>query len=136
MSDISVEQRLELVKQVRSKYYENQSDMMNREQILYGKAFPKNQEIIRNPRDTVDFYQRNIDTESEGEGIFKDGTLKIRYALAAVAFITIVLLDKSEKTLAGISMNDVFTSIQTDYEETIENWVFDTGTEREIPLSE
>ena len=33
-------------------------------------------------------------------------------------------------------MNDVFTSIQTDYEETIENWVFDTGTEREIPLSE
>ena len=122
MNDISVEQRLELVKQVRSKYYENQSDMMNREQILYGKSV--------NTRDMGDFYQLKTDNESKEDGIFKDGTLKLRYALAAVALLTIILFDKSEKTLGGISMNEVFTAIQKDYEEVIDAWISDTDTLR------
>lgn len=122
MNDISVEQRLELVKQVRSKYYENQSDMMNREQILYGKSV--------NTRDMGDFYQLKTDNESKQDGIFKDGTLKLRYALAAVALLTIILFDKSEKTLGGISMNEVFTAIQKDYEEVIDAWISDTDTLR------
>jgi len=130
MNNISVEQRLELVKQVRSKYYENQSDMMNREQILYGKSFPKNQDDIRNTRDMEDFYQLKTDNESKEDGIFKDGTLKLRYALAAVALLTIILFDKSEKTLGGISMNEVFTAIQKDYEEVIDAWISDTDTLR------
>ena len=41
MSDFSVEQKLELVQQVRSQYYRNQSDLMNREQILYGRTLTR-----------------------------------------------------------------------------------------------
>ena len=38
MSNVSTEQRLRLVQQVRSRYNENRYDMYNRERILYGRA--------------------------------------------------------------------------------------------------
>lgn len=110
MSDFSVEKKLELVQQVRSKYYQNQSDMMNREQILYGRS----------------------EKENEEEGIFKDGTLKLRYALAAVLAATIILFDRSGQSLGGISMEEIFTAIETDYEKAIEAWIAVSNSDTKI----
>ena len=115
MSDFSVEQKLELVQQVRSRYYRNQSDLMNREQILYGKA------LTRTPE--TEFHQPQLSSETTQEPLITDNTLKLRYALAAVLVLLIILFDRSGTTIAGISMEQVFSAIENDYEEAIDAWV-------------
>lgn len=115
MSDFSVEQKLELVQQVRSRYYRNQSDLMNREQILYGKA------LTRTPE--TEFHQPQLSSETTQEPLITDNTVKLRYALAAVLVLLIILFDKSGTTIAGISMQQVFSAIENDYEEAIDAWV-------------
>jgi len=118
MSDFSVEKKLELVQQIRSRHYQNQSDLMNREQILYGRT------LTHTPSNTST-YSNNMNTSIENteDGIFKDNTLKIRYALALVLLFTIILFDKTGNTIAGISTEQVFSYIEADYEKTIDAWV-------------
>lgn len=115
MSDFSVEQKLELVQQVRSRYYRNQSDLMNREQILYGKA------LTRTPE--TEFHQPQLSSQTTQEPLITDNTVKLRYALAAVLMLLIILFDRSGTTIAGISMQQVFSAIENDYEEAIDAWV-------------
>ena len=38
MSNVTTEQKLQLVQQVRSRYHEDQYDMSNRERLLYGRS--------------------------------------------------------------------------------------------------
>lgn len=115
MSDFPVEKKLELVQQVRSRHYQNQSDMMNREQILYGRTWAK--------RPENEGYHIEPHSGNEEEGIFRDNTLKIRFAIAAVLFLLIILIDQGGQTVAGISMEKVFSIIETDYEAAIDAWV-------------
>ena len=121
MSDFSVEKKLELVNQVRSTYHQNQSDLMNREMLLYGRTYPKKEEA------TIEYdrqreYYNHTHQESE-EGIFRDGTAKIRWMLAAVFLMTVILFDRNGKCIAGISMERVFAMIETDYEESVDTLI-------------
>lgn len=114
MSDFSVEQKLELVQQIRSQYYRNQSDLMNREHILYGRT------QIKSPEQ--EYYNYNSSSTDTEENLLTDNTVKIRYLLSAVLLLLVILFDKSGTTLAGISMEEIFTMIETDYEEVVETW--------------
>ena len=122
MNDIPVEKKLELVHQLRSKYNENQSDMMNREMLLYGRTMSGNRNQLDYSTDKAREYFNHTD-DNEAEGIFKDDTLKLRYALAAVLFVLIILFDVNGKNLAGISMDRLFAAIETDYEDSLNNWI-------------
>ena len=115
MSDFSVEQKLELVQQVRSQYYRNQSDLMNREQILYGRT------LTRKPQE--EYYPQTSPSDPNAESLITDNTLKLRYGLAAVLMLLIILFDKSGTSIAGVSMEQVFSFIETDYEKAIDAWV-------------
>lgn len=126
MSDFSVEQKLELVQQVRSQYYRNQSDLMNREQILYGRALTRKPEAV--------FHQQPL-PETVQEPMITDNTVKLRYALAAVLMLLVILFDRSETTIAGVSMEQVFSVIATDYEEAIDAWVSNMETIEEKQLN-
>lgn len=101
MSEFSAEKKLELVQQVRSSYVKNRSDMMNREQILYGTK----------------------ECSQESEEILAEGTLKLRFLLAAVLVITIILMDREVQTLAGFSAKTLFSMMETDYAKEIEAWI-------------
>ena len=105
MEDISVEKKMELVHQVRSQYQKNQYDLMNRESLLYGKTYTANTGYTPPPSDS-----------------HKDSTLKIRYALAVLLLLSIIILDRSGKSFAGISMKQVFQAIEADFEDTLEFW--------------
>ncbi len=133
MSDISMEQKLELVNQIRSQYHRNQSDLMNREQILYGRSSARDVEYrtthsdyrnysdYREHRDFMEYSGAKAGTDEEG--ILSDNTFKIRLALAGVLFLIVVMFDKTGKSLAGISTNQVFQAIATDYGANMEEWV-------------
>lgn len=122
MSDFSVEQKLELVQQIRSRYYRNQSDLMSREQILYGRT------QVRRPEGE---YQPASGAHAE-ETAPGDDTVKLRYALAAILVLLIILFDKSNTTIAGVSMEQVFTEIENDYEEVIDVWINTLESDAEI----
>lgn len=141
MSEIPMKKKMELVHQVRSQYHRNQSDLMSREQILYG-----NRKIGKNAKSTQsnagikgndsikgnDDRKDNNSIDSNGsvnsinsvnsiEGI--ENTLKFRLAIAGILLLLVILFDISEKSFVGISTEQLFQTIGMDYGTMMEQWV-------------
>ncbi len=109
MSDTTVEKKLELVQQIRSQYNKNQFDLLNREQILYGRTMPREQP-----------YTYDNPTE---EVIPVGSTFKLRLFVAGILFVLIIALDVTGKSLAGLETGKIFTILAQDYEQEIDEWV-------------
>ena len=107
MGEITVEKKLELIQQVRTRQYRDQSDMLNRERILYGKPLS----------DRTEIYNADNSISDGTEGVFKDNTVKLRYAIAGVLFLIIILLDKTGHSFAGVPMDKVFTVLEQNYDD-------------------
>ncbi len=116
MSDIPVEKKLELVHQIRSRYRSDQSDLVNREQILYGRSMSQGAVNLND-------YSYSKEASGEKEGVFRDNTFKIRLAIAGILVLLIILFDRSGKTFAGISTEQLFQAIETDYGTMIQIYV-------------
>ncbi len=97
MSDVTVEQKLQLVQQIRSRYSENQYDIRNRERILYEQDY----------------------TGQDAPGF----RLRLRFLLAGLFFAALVAMDKSHIKVAGITAEMVQRVISADYGEKIDVWV-------------
>lgn len=120
---ISTEQKLELIRQVRSQYRQNQNDLMHRESILYDKP------VRSNTNTEGDFAQDDVYSETyydpykaSKKGPQSDGTLKIRFILAILLTALVILFHQSSTSPAGINMEKVFHSLEQDYEEVILSW--------------
>lgn len=117
MSETTMEQKLQLVKQVRSRYHENQYDLSNRERILYGRtsaALPR--AGYSSPYD-----------EEYGDYALPEGRpltfFKLRLWLALFLVTAVILLDLNGTEVAGITAQKIFEVISADYEEALEAWV-------------
>lgn len=60
--------------------------------------------------------------KSENHDI-SEGTFRLRFALAGTLFLLVILFDMSGKKLAGISTEQLFKAISTDYETVVETWL-------------
>lgn len=91
MSDISVDQKLRLIEQVRSQYHRDQYDLLHREQILYGRmsAGPTEQPLR--------------------------GSFRIRLGAAILLFVLIILLDQKDGNILGFTASRIFETIESDY---------------------
>lgn len=120
MSDITMEQKLQLVQQVRSRYHENQSDLSSRERILYGKtgAAPGRAGY---PPPYEDTYGNSFDGSIPEDSPFT--FFRLRFLLAMVLLALVILMDKNDIDVAGISSEKIFEMISADYESKIEEWV-------------
>lgn len=103
MNDISMEKRLELVKQVRSQHQRNQCDMFSREQILYGRTSMTGEE--GHFQESAEYHQEDSPRSF----------LKLRIFLALVLAAGAVFLKENEIEIAGITMEEVFQAISADY---------------------
>ena len=103
-----MEKRLQLVKQIRSRYNENQYDLFNREKILYGKS--------SQPMDRLERPQEE-DAQPDNATFFK-----LRLALAAGLLSFVIFMDVNDINVAGITAEKVFQAISADFQETIETW--------------
>ena len=108
MSEISIDKKLELMHQIRSRSERDRFDMAKREMIVYGKDNPK--------RNAVFFAQ-----EAESEDDFS--TFPLRILLSVALFLLIVVCDLSGKSFLGIHANQCFQAIRVDYESSITAWV-------------
>ena len=150
MSEIPMKKKMELVHQVRSQYHRNQSDLMSREQILYGNrkigknakstqsnAGIKGNDSIKGNDDRKDNNSidsngsvnsvnsinsiNSINSKNSIEGI--ENTLKFRLAIAGILLLLVILFDISEKSFVGISTEQLFQTIGMDYGTMMEQWV-------------
>ena len=62
--------------------------------------------------------------ESSDPGSSHTGTFRIRLALAGVLLLTVILLDRENKSFAGLSMDQVLSYVtEVDYGTNIETWM-------------
>lgn len=112
MSNFTVDKKIELMRQIRSRYQKDRSDLFRREQLLYGKTsfYPSADSSLG----------EMMDLEDEGEPI---QTFPLRVLLAAALFLLIIICDISDKSFLGIRSQQCFSAISTDYENSIAAWV-------------
>lgn len=117
MNDTTMEQKLQLVQQIRSRYQENQYDMSNRERILYGKTsiVPERDGYVSSYSDPYREGQMPVDQAPS--------SFRIRLFLAVFLVMAVIIMDKNDMTLAGITSEKVYEVISADYEEVLETWV-------------
>ena len=117
MSDFTtMEKKLQLVQQVRSRYNENQYDMSNRERILYGRTSAAERPDYNRSL----YYDENVLPDSEGDSV---SSFKLRFFIALVLFGIVVFMDRSHVAIGGITSEKLYGMISADYEEIIEAWV-------------
>lgn len=110
MSDMRTEKRLRLLKQIRSKYNEDQYDLSNRERILYG----------RSSRPADDFDRPLEDGQiPEGPPTF----FRLRLLLAVGLLGLVIFMDMKDISVAGITSDKIFQAISANFEEKIEQWM-------------
>lgn len=113
MNDVSTENKLRLLKQIRSRYNEDQFDLSNRERILYGRSSR-----------TAERYEP-VSEDGEGtEG--QPSFFRLRFALAAILVCLVIFMDKKDISLAGITADKIFQAISADFEEHLEQWTADS----------
>ncbi len=117
MSNVSTEQKMRLVQQVRSRYSEDQYDLTNRERILYGRSSPRSTE-------------EGSWTEQYPypEDMPRPSLFKIRLLLALIIFGAVIAMDTSGINVAGITAEKIFEAIAADYEDTIDQWIEAAGS--------
>lgn len=111
MRDVTTEQRLRLIQQVRSRYHENQYDLSNRERILYGKSYtgeipPGTEQDVPDPGAKPPF-----------------SSFKIRLMLAVLLSAAVISMDRNHIKIAGITSEQIYQAISADFEENIEKMV-------------
>lgn len=104
---INTEKRLQLLKQVRSRYNEDQRDLTERELILYG----------RSSRRVSEGLAQEVPSDAENVSFFR-----IRLVLAILVFAAVIFMDMNGIEMAGITAENIFQALSADYEEMIETW--------------
>lgn len=113
MADITTEQKLQLVQQIRSQYHKNQYDMSNRERILYGRSTKLNYE----PSDKTYSHQEQASFTENTDCKTVSEFFRLRCILAVILFVFTILFDRLDINPAGIEMQQVFDAIAVDYKE-------------------
>lgn len=101
-----MEQKLQLVQQIRSRYNENRYDMYNRERILYGRTSPEAWELPG----TTEFPSRF-------------SSLRMRFLLAVLLAAAVIAMDVNGIQVGGVTSEKILEVISMDYEEKIDEWV-------------
>lgn len=114
MSNVTTEQKIRLIQQIRSRYREDRYDMYNRERILYGKA-------AQPPE--PDFPEEPTGGPGGMEYPERVSGFRVRLFLAAFLFAALVVMDVNEIRIGGITAQKVMEVIAVDYEEKIDEWV-------------
>ena len=124
MSNVTTEQKLQLVQQVRSRYHEDQYDMSNRERLLYGRSsiLPEKQGCSSAYGDP---YNEPLQPGEEGFTFFK-----LRFLLALFLAAAVIGIHHNHMSVAGITSEKIFQAISADYEDAIEAWVETISTTR------
>lgn len=117
MSDTTIEQKLQLVRQVRSRYQEDQCDLSNRERLLYGHSSVPSRD--GDMEVSYGRYGEYEDAEAAGRPV---SFLKIRLWIALLLAAAVIVMDRNGMSVAGVTSEKIFEAIAADYEQVLEAW--------------
>uniref|UniRef100_UPI0040576159 hypothetical protein n=1 Tax=Acetatifactor sp. TaxID=1872090 RepID=UPI0040576159 len=134
MEEITTEQKLQLVQQIRDQYNKNRYDMSNREQILYGRTSGMPAPIsYGNVHHEQAFSAENyVSIDTTETNTTASESLKFRCAVAAMLFVFAVVFDLLGVMPLGLKMEQLFTYIAADYQDYVTEYV-ETLTNNMIP---
>lgn len=137
MGNITTEQKLQLVQQIRAEHQDNRMTMRNRERMLYGT---ERQAGNCSYEEKLPLYSRGYYDErslkpakelsamEEGCGQTTTGGspgFKLRLILAAFLFGTFLMIDTGSGAIAGISTETLLEEMNRDFDTGLEQVVFD-----------
>lgn len=108
MNEITTEQKIQLVQQIRNQNSQNRYDMSARERILYGSTPP--------------VASSNI-TDTDNNKLIASESLKCRGAIAAMLLIFAIVFEIMGVKLFGMEMEQIFTYISADYVDDVQEYV-------------
>ena len=111
----TVDKKLELLHQVRSRYDRDQGDLARREMILYGKTSAA--EYGENSYNTTDAAMPGQDEA------LPFSTFSLRLLVSLGLFLLLIICDLSGKDFFGLPASQCFQVISQDYESSITQWV-------------
>lgn len=141
MSDISVDQKLQLIRQIRTQHSQDRMDLMNRERILFGKTGQYRDLDYNVPVHNSNGYgsgmvgynkdyEYGLDYESTTKDpeelqikSLKRALFKIRLVTALILAILLILLDQQNSPFLGVSTSEIFTMIEEDYYTQMEEYI-------------
>lgn len=109
MSDVTMERKLQLVQQIRSRYNEDQYDLYNRERILYGRTNAGVPRLSGEPGDA--------------ELPARFSSFRMRLLLALLLVAAVIAMDVNGIEVGGVTSDKILEVISMDYEEKIDEWV-------------
>ena len=122
MSEVSMEQKLQLIRQVRSRYHEDRYDLSNRERLLYGRSGYIPDGRAEYPATYEDAPYKDTYGEMPLSGNSPFAFLRLRFLVAALLLAAVIIMDKNGLDVAGITTEKIYEMISADYEEKIEEW--------------
>ena len=120
MANISVEQKLTLLNQLRSRYDNNQADLMRREQILYGRTSPVRSADPNNSR---------LEDGVSDDTIPVRGTFRLRLLIAAILAVLLIISDRNKTDFLGVSTSQIYTILEKDYMTQMEDFIAESQPE-------
>lgn len=127
-ADYRLEKKLQLVRQVRSRYSEDQYDLSNREMLLYGKTDLPGRDTVSPYADAGYSDGGRYAGESLSEPEEPPSSMKLRFLLAVLLFGAVVFLDQSHTASGRITAEKIYSAISADYEDQLKDWVSQTLT--------
>ncbi|MBR1930633.1 MAG: hypothetical protein IJ833_04025 [Lachnospiraceae bacterium] len=120
MSEITVENKLQLVQQIKSQYQRNRYDLKRREQILYGRSSEHSydSEAYDSSMD-MDDPEKNM-PDAEKTAILSS---RIRLVVAILLFAVVITCDHRNQTIFGYHTDTIFTAISQDMGSKLEHWI-------------
>lgn len=124
MSEITMEQKLQLIRQIRSRYHEDQCDLSDRERLLYGRSGQLPVEPAEYPHPYEDMrYADSYRGAAPLSGNSPFSFLRLRFLLAALLLAAVILMDRNGMNIAGITPDKIYEMISVDYEDKIQTWI-------------
>lgn len=137
MGNISTDQKLQLVQQIRAESQENRMKMRSRERMLYGMEYQtKNHTYEENiPLYSRGYYDGKYTTGSKelyameerngDNGGDSYSSFKLRLVLSVFLFATFLLIDSGSGNVAGFSTTMLREEMNKDFDTGLEEVVFD-----------
>lgn len=136
MSEFTVDQKLRLIKQVRSQHNRDRIDLMNRERILFGRTGQYRDFDDASVQSTDGYgkasyaseYNYPSESSTEAQALteadqFKRAAFKIRLLAAVALAVLLILSDMQNGAFLGIRTAEIFTMLEKDYYTQVEEYI-------------
>ena len=101
MSDITAEQKVELIRSIREQNNKNRSNLKSREHILYGSAY--------------DAYSAYSEADAEGQTQDHTSFMGIRILAGIVLFALFIILDYTQNSFFSFNADKIYTVVTENY---------------------